>query len=98
PLPRHSFPTRRSSDLPHNGRDGITETRVVLRYKAYPDCVGKSAEWLLDIHCLQPAYTGNRFQNPIDSGRQKTSRQRHAVHHDVRSEEHTSELQSRENL
>src|SRR5690606_24037875 len=44
---------------------------------------GKSAEWLLSNHCLQPAYTGNRFQNPIDLGRQKTSRQRLAVHHDV---------------
>src|SRR5690606_41868664 len=82
----HSFPTRRSSDLRHAAKAvGVLNAgRVIgLQPRAAPG---------------EPAHTGRRpglarmGAQPVDAG----IKSRHVA--PQRSEEHTSELQSRENL
>src|SRR5690606_42084139 len=72
----HSFPTRRSSDLPHSPADGADRAGLRLLRFPPPGLAGEA-----DLHVAEPHPGGDRHTVPLG-----------------RSEEHTSELQSRENL
>src|SRR5690606_41356502 len=95
PLASHSFPTRRSSDL-HAGLGG-TRPQVVAHLRAHlADLLAQR------LHVALPAeHFGT---NPLEIIRQlRTAHQHPRTHQRLmlpgpRSEEHTSELQSRENL
>src|SRR5690606_40290626 len=89
PRDRHPFPTRRSSDL--SGRSSETSASIARVVTAEP-CVS--------LKVIRPVFRAPRRRSapieasaktrlPLDDGRRAASR---------RSEEHTSELQSRENL
>src|SRR5690606_41745790 len=81
----HSFPTRRSSDLPANGPAAIIAAR---RYVKYPE---ESHGGFNNLEWAQRIYDWMKYNRTIlSSGR--------VFEHLDRSEEHTSELQSRENL
>src|SRR5690606_42082060 len=91
--PLNSFPTRRSSDLSLAGSPRVVST---YRIKECKDGHGKVFGSLVD--CF-PGLSFRRWRRtspfpnlPISSGRPI------AVPWAIRSEEHTSELQSRENL
>src|SRR5690606_39582651 len=85
PRDRHSFPTRRSSDLQFTalfyGRGATNVTAFRRALDALPFAATDDAEQSF-------------FSSRSDSARATASRRRRAH----RSEEHTSELQSRENL
>src|SRR5690606_42143408 len=81
----HPFPTRRSSDLPQPPRSGTVPGVVVGARQFIPDHS--------DVDALRAAVRGCRGCDLYrDTTQAVFSRGR------VRSEEHTSELQSRENL
>src|SRR5690606_41763701 len=85
----HSFPTRRSSDLSFNHGTGGSFTAchtktLQVRYQ----CV---------LFRLADQRLRRRFDLFVGVGHAQATQGTHAVG-DVRSEEHTSELQSRENL
>src|SRR5688572_27640263 len=91
----HSFPTRRSSDL----------AREHARIPDQPAGPGVVARQL-----ARPVWPGRRREHPSDGGEPPVRQRRHRVHRRpgaaahagghqrVRSEEHTSELQSQSNL
>src|SRR5690606_41597536 len=87
----HSFPTRRSSDLTDLGPHGADQVELLFSANpgSEPRGLGKVASGgelsrvRLAIEVILAAKSGNRGTFVFD---------------EVRSEEHTSELQSRENL
>src|SRR5690606_40703115 len=87
----HSFPTRRSSDLSLGAAWYLPEERQIVR-----------TEQMLDEMCatMGGRAAGKVIFNKISTGAlsdlEKVNRQARAMV--TRSEEHTSELQSRENL
>src|SRR5207302_11416873 len=81
----HSFPTRRSSDLELGGLEGCIRARRA-RFERRPL---EFDEWSSLLHGL----SGHRH----DGGHPRRRRRAEQCH-GSRSEEHTSELQSRENL
>src|SRR5207302_10548547 len=89
PRARHSFPTRRSSDLRERGVSGQAEARADAERK------GSRGAYLVWIDAgWDDADLGGRHAGGHERGLDSRG-DRHDV---VRSEEHTSELQSRENL
>src|SRR5690606_41987989 len=82
----HSFPTRRSSDLI------ALEIRNIFRLQRYPRCRRCSIE--LDWSALRQTASRLRHRRVQRPG-ERVTRPIGGVR---RSEEHTSELQSRENL
>src|SRR5690606_41118023 len=91
----HSFPTRRSSDL--RGVDPANQScqRRCIRYHLEYIATGFAAAENCEVHArcgeVEPAY-------PCAERYDRRCIRQHAVSRAVRSEEHTSELQSRENL
>src|SRR5262249_62006837 len=83
----HSFPTRRSSDLPQDGADGAQRRNAAGR---------------LILARLQgrdlPRYAKPRRRNPCEKSIPMRARRSPACSRTARSEEHTSELQSLTNL
>src|SRR5690606_41926877 len=95
-VPRHSFPTRRSSDLAASHADDKKVIRYIYKSEAHwwpPEIDRKieeeAAKLNVDYQVVGP--TGG------DIGKQVEMIE-NFVSQNVRSEEHTSELQSRENL
>src|SRR5690606_41325005 len=89
----HSFPTRRSSDLSDpNGGDATTKVSVCSSlFKLREEAARKTlAEY--------SALCGVPVEEIEGLAREFTSHGKKAVANSHRSEEHTSELQSRENL
>src|SRR5690606_39820263 len=94
----HSFPTRRSSDLIsgiHIGNDRFTKLRTTQQ--------GRS--WHQTLEIISHSFGRNRTRNPLDDQVCSFCPAHITQHHFCRqnnrtrrSEEHTSELQSRENL
>src|SRR5690606_42049117 len=87
----HSFPTRRSSDLGGIGRRGIGGSPATL---AVPSAAGEVV--LPERMVLWPHMVPVAPMHQVRGSR--TGGQPFDVGVDIRSEEHTSELQSRENL
>src|SRR5690606_41705506 len=81
----HSFPTRRSSDLTHTFRCPVTTRTLTIIL------TGNNNQRLFTVHVDL-----NRFPHPHYFTFRFHTRFRTLL--DRRSEEHTSELQSRENL
>src|SRR5690606_41684477 len=84
----HSFPTRRSSDLPFMGSYTVPPVNLI------------SILWVLEAG-LKGEFDGGENVGRLGQARASEIAQRQAhdvVDADDRSEEHTSELQSRENL
>src|SRR5690606_40877301 len=98
-LPRylHSFPTRRSSDLSSVTRDELNKCAILegVVTTSNPDGsvhlspMGPRVDWPVAHFFFRP-YPGSTTCGNLE-------RNRRGIFH-VRSEEHTSELQSRENL
>src|SRR5690606_40641875 len=92
--PRHppSFPTRRSSDLECRFRYGRLPERL-----PYPSRLGAKENWPYVLICIhrrrQPQRKCHRVRCESEIGRSVPD-----LRPTARSEEHTSELQSRENL
>src|SRR5690606_41950713 len=92
----HSFPTRRSSDLHQHFIDAERECEAILKAGA-PQEAGSAEGTTGNVHkCVFPAYDqcikASHVFNLMDA------RGVISVTERQRSEEHTSELQSRENL
>src|SRR5207302_9895960 len=93
--PQHtpSFPTRRSSDLIERQarllqRHGPKKSNIQVRTRSGSQAIGADVERLHRIKCAERApRIAGKLELPIDP-----------LRHYGRSEEHTSELQSRENL
>src|SRR5690606_41705855 len=83
----HSFPARRSSDLPSWGGVRCSASRMRP--------VASSMRTTLLWRPVSSAIKANRVRRPPPSTVSHTSR---TIRSNPRSEEHTSELQSRENL
>src|SRR5207302_11121585 len=84
----HSFPTRRSSDLSRVARSGMPSATNAARWRS------RISAAALVIATLPPALRADRR---CPGPRAPTGHRRHP-RRPRRSEEHTSELQSRENL
>src|SRR5690606_39395752 len=85
PRALHSFPTRRSSDLPHGG-----VRRMDVRLRRGTASLGRGPRELLDVRAGGAA-VARAPGLPVRDHVPRTGPR-------PRSEEHTSELQSRENL
>src|SRR5690606_39431337 len=87
----HSFPTRRSSDLAT--RSPARTPSAVSAFAAWHTCRSRSEYVMVRVSPGSPSqWKATRSPSPAATWR---SRQLYAT---LRSEEHTSELQSRENL
>src|SRR5690606_39384169 len=86
----HSFPTRRSSDL-----DGLTQSKPFKKMGIGSSPTGEL--FLSNVHCGPERLLGGSEDSYGRSGAKGTFMQERAGVA-ARSEEHTSELQSRENL
>src|SRR5207302_6097327 len=92
----HSFPTRRSSDLGRPIDLGPTEYRLLEFFLEHPGRVF-SREQLLDSVWGRDIYIDERTVD-VHIGRLRKLLNSPREQDPIRSEEHTSELQSRENL
>src|SRR5207302_2869983 len=92
----HSFPTRRSSDLEGAARLGVSLTFVIARGDPYTELRRVADEMRADAVVVGAStQAGHRWIGSLAVRLVKAGRWPVTV---VRSEEHTSELQSRENL
>src|SRR5690606_41038965 len=95
-LQLQSFPTRRSSDLAREA--GVMEERQRMAAEIH-DTLAQGLTGI--ITQLQAAHQADDWRRNVDNAvqlaRESLAEARRSVHA-VRSEEHTSELQSRENL
>src|SRR5690606_40191996 len=82
----HSFPTRRSSDLHKVDRTGVTKTALPAALTELADTLQEARFVLAGDGRVELAALRDRLVDDL------------ANHAARRSEEHTSELQSRENL
>src|SRR5207302_10942570 len=89
--PLHSFPTRRSSDLDLLARELIAVGDVLRGTNHLDVCVPREQRWIRRASCTGPHRVEHEHRPP-------RAERRLAFHQRPRSEEHTSELQSRENL
>src|SRR5207302_2567052 len=90
PRPLHSFPTRRSSDLARHGGARRYEVKILTK---------NGDERWLDISTAMIEFDGMlaRMVSAFDLTERKHAEEKVQLLA-LRSEEHTSELQSRENL
>src|SRR5690606_42061641 len=93
PLPLHSFPTRRSSDLPEL-RPGNGRPRAVIFGCGGLELSAEEARFFKQVDPLGFILFRRNIEEPAQV-RRLVAALRACV---GRSEEHTSELQSRENL
>src|SRR5690606_41496572 len=92
----HASPTRRSSDLEH----GSISSAFALANPLSPEMAVDHAPFL-DVPFMAATITDSHYDNPDRRGRHFAFLARMVQQGDsvaFRSEEHTSELQSRENL
>src|SRR5690606_39977919 len=96
PRARHSFPTRRSSDLAPLRFQRVRRPNVFVRGKPLG---GKRPAWALSPRQSVSSSILRLKLRPDESTQERPSSALNTVTSDTpRSEEHTSELQSRENL
>src|SRR5690606_41626383 len=88
----HSFPTRRSSDL------GIMNTQVPINENKIAQTVGISVEKLIEVLSFLDSHEILEFIPMSKDPKIMFNWDRQLEKNIRRSEEHTSELQSRENL
>src|SRR5690606_41227853 len=89
----HSFPTRRSSDLEDAGRQ--VDVGDEARAAACADLLPVAEQGVLEDVAVPCARAEQRV---LDGGDLPYPVRSEVLEEEVRSEEHTSELQSRENL
>src|SRR5690606_42106261 len=94
---RYSFPTRRSSDLESVKFDKITARIEKLCYGLDPKFVNPVEVAMKVINGLYDGVSTQELDN-LAAETAATMTTRHPDFAKLRSEEHTSELQSRENL
>src|SRR5690606_42043538 len=93
PLALHSFPTRRSSDLQSHGR-GVLQNLTIAGKRNHESLIFRSVN--LGNAIISNRKTVLRIRNDLFKAKRSTAR--YYPLRTFRSEEHTSELQSRENL
>src|SRR5690606_41246006 len=92
----HSFPTRRSSDLtPHDNEDNVVTHTAQQAYEKVLEHAGASLKRdAVDLRIIDDV----RNKTYTAHGSSGDQNSRFGIIDSPRSEEHTSELQSRENL